>query len=363
MMCLRNMPALGPHFRYNELTGDVEWRGKIVRDVDYVDVRLIVEAEKIPCDKNDVPTAIERVASDHIYNPIKDYLASTEWDERNRINEWMCHALGAPVSHYNMTVGRKFLIGAVARTYQPGCKMDNMLVLEGPQDIGKSTALAALFGRQYFIEATADMRDHPRFVAQMKGKWVLEFAELAAIRRSDLEMVKAIITTQIDRVRLPYRRNATEHPRRCVLAATVNPQDEAGYLTDPTGNRRFWPVLCSRIDIEWIEANRDQLWAEAKVKYDEGEHWWLENGEREEATAEQQQRVSIDPWQDYLSDKLFPEQRYTSVELLNLLNIPIERQGQREKDRIARAMRGLGWIQRREKTRFWIRNTSKNTTP
>lgn len=353
MMCMRHMPGLSGTFRYNELTGTVEWNGKIIQDHDYVDIRLIIESRNIPYDKNDIPIAVTRTSRDSSYHPIRDYLESLQWDGTDRIYRWLNAALGVEQDLYSQTVGTKFMIGAVARVYSPGCKMDNMLVLEGPQDLGKSTALRTLFGSEYFVEATADMRDHPRFVAQMKGKWILEFAELAAIRRSEVEMVKAIITTQIDRVRLPYRRDAEEHPRRCVLAATVNPQEEAGYLTDPTGNRRFWPVLCSRIAIDKLAIHRDQLWAEATHRYKAGEHWWLENGEREHAKQEQGKRVSIDPWQDHLRLLIDKTKLYSSVELLAMLEVKKDRQTQSDKIRVAKAMTALGWEQKRQGERYW----------
>jgi putative DNA primase/helicase len=129
------------------------------------------------------------------------------------------------------------------------------------------------------------------------------------------------------------------------MAATINPQDEAGYLTDPTGNRRFWPVRCSKINMSLINRERDQLWAEAVHRYRAGEQWWLTREESAPARQEQLQRVSIDPWQDHLQKKLINSFTYTSIDVLKELGVPIDRQGQADKIRVAKALKALGWEQ------------------
>jgi len=353
LRCLRMMPQFGKKLRYNELSGNVEWNGKPVSDVTYGQIRVLIEDENIPFKEHDVPIATRLIAEESKYHPIKDYLDGLEWDQFPRLHIWTSILLGTPNTDYEKAIGTKFLIAAVARVYEPGCKMDNMLVLEGPQNIGKSSGLSALFGKEYFTEFAGDLRDNPRFVAQMQGKWVLEFAELAAIRRSEVELVKAAITTSVDKVRLPYGRVAEEYPRRSVLAATVNPAQESGYLTDPTGNRRFWPLSCSRIDVPLIKDKRDQLFAEAVYRYRLGEKWWLEEDEYVTASAEQEQRVSVHPWQEHLQKAISPECRYTTVELLDMLNIPVERQTHSSKIIVAKCMINLGWVQRRGSERYW----------
>jgi predicted P-loop ATPase len=361
MLHLRNLPGLGPEFRYNELACGVEWRGHPIRDEDYVEIRLIIESAGYTPDKSDIRAAVARLALDNSFHPVREYLGALQWDGKPRLDRWLPAIFGTPDTEYERCIGPKWLIGAVARAYEPGCKMDNMLVLEGPQDIGKSTALADLFGRQFFTEMTLDLRDHKRFVEQILGKWIVEFAELATIRKSDTEMVKAVITMQIDRAQRSYATHATEHPRQCVLAATVNPRKGAGYLSDPTGNRRFWPVRCVKVDRKLLVAARDQIWAEAVHRFRAGEEWWLDTDGSRAASTEQEARLMVDPWQDILEVKLMPTSSYTSMEVLQLLGVQPDRQTQADKNRVASIMELLGWEQKvdkdenRKSRRVWRR--------
>lgn len=352
MLHLQNLPGLGKTIRLNEMTGVVEWRGEPLLETDYVDIQIMIEAAGYQPTKSDIPAAVARMAIDHAYHPVRDYLDNLKWDGVNRLDRFLPILFGTPDTPYERAIGPKFMIGAVARIYEPGCKMDNMLVLEGAQDLGKSTALRTLFGADNFTEMVNELRDHKRFVEQIQGKWVVEFAELSAIRRADVELVKAIITMQYDKVRMSYARNTTEHPRQCVLAASVNPQTDTGYLTDPTGNRRFWPVYCQHIDSPKLARKRDLLWAEAVTRYRDGEPWWLTREESALAAQHQAARVSIDPWQDRLATVLDERRSYTSIEILSeVLKVPYDRQDQFNKSRVAKVMGALGWVQKFKKER------------
>lgn len=352
MVHLRNLPGLGKSIRLNEMSGQVEWRNEPITDTDYVDIQMIVEQAQFQPTKQDIPVAIARLAQDNSYHPVRDYLDGLKWDRTPRLDRFLHILFGTPDTDYERVIGSKWMIGAVARVYQPGCKMDNMLVLEGPQNLGKSTALAALFGRPYFTEMVNELRDHKRFMEQIAGKWVVEFAELSAIRRADVELVKAVISMQVDRSRLSYGRNPVELPRQCVLAASVNPKHDSGYLTDPTGNRRFWPVRCTKIDMPRLIRKRDQLWAEAAERFRAGEQWWLDDSEGVLAGAEQEDRLAIDPWADFLLEKLTPGYRYTSVGILTeMLKVPIDRIDGFMKTRLADVMTSIGWKQHVTKAR------------
>lgn len=352
MVHLRNLPGLGKAIRLNQMTGIVEWRNEPVTDTDYVDIQMIVEQANYQPAKQDIPIAVQRLAEDNAYHPVRDYLDALKWDRTPRLDRFLHILFGTPDTDYERTVGTKWMIGAVARVYEPGCKMDNMLVLEGPQNLGKSTALAALFGRPYFTEMVNELRDHKRFMEQITGKWVVEFAELSAIRRADVELVKAVISMQVDRARLSYGRNPVEVPRQCVLAASVNPKHDSGYLTDPTGNRRFWPVRCTKIDMPRLVRKRDQLWAEAVERYRAGEQWWLDEAETNMAGGEQSDRLAVDPWADFLEEKLTIGYRYTSVMILtDILKVPIDRIDGFMKTRLADVMASLGWQQHPAKHR------------
>lgn len=345
MLYLRNLPGLGKALRWNEMASVAEWNGVPLRDEDYVDIRMAIEAAGYQPDKGDMEVAVRRAAMDHPYHPVQDYLDALQWDGKPRLDVWLPHIFGAPDTAYERAVGPKWMIGAVARAYEPGCKMDNMLVLEGPQSLGKSAAIRNLFGEKFFTEMTGDLRDAKRFVEQIMGKWVVEFAEIATIRKSDRELTKAVITTQVDRTMRNYARHATEHPRQCVLAGTINPSEDSGWLSDPTGNRRFWPVRCVKVDMEMLLTRRDQLWAEAVHRYRAGETWWLTaEQERDLAAPEQDERMVVDPWADHLARRLLDD-RYTSVEVLRMLGVPVDRQTASDKIRVAGVMKHLGWKQ------------------
>lgn len=346
MLYLQNLPGLGSAIRYNELSGVVEWKGEAIRDADYVDIQIMVEKAGFPPNKTDIPAAIARLAFDHAYHPIRDYLNGLKWDGVNRLDRFLPILFGAEDTPYVRAIGPRWMIGAVARVYEPGCKMDTMLVLEGRQGLKKSTALRTLFGASYFVEMVNELRDHKRFVEQIAGKWVVEFAELSALRKADVELVKAVITMQVDKTRPSYGRHTVEYPRQCVLAASVNPKAGQGYLTDSTGNRRFWPVACTAIDLDKLARKRDLLWAEAVSRFRDGEQWWLTDEEAALAEREQSSRMQVDAWEEIIEPQLVSTFTYTSAQILkDMVKMPIERHDQNAKDRIAKIMHALGWEQ------------------
>jgi predicted P-loop ATPase len=346
MQYMRNLPQLGKQIRHNELTGQVEWCGEPLCDADYVDIQTMIEQAGFQPSKTDIPAAVARTALFNKYHPVREYLDALKWDGTKRLDRFLHILFGADDTAYERAVGSRWMIGAVARVYQPGCKMDTMLVLEGPQGLKKSTALRTLFGAPYFTEMVNELRDHKRFVEQIAGKWVVEFAELSALRKADVELVKAIITMQVDKTRPSYGRHTVEYLRQCVLAASVNPKAGQGYLTDSTGNRRFWPVACTAIDLPRLERKRDQLWAEAVSRFREGEQWWLTEEESKLAAREQDTRMQGDVWEDTIAQFLTPGFAYTSSQILTeAVKMPIERHDQRAKERVAAVMADLGWSQ------------------
>jgi predicted P-loop ATPase len=142
---------------------------------------------------------------------------------------------------------------------------------------------------------------------QMRGIWIIEIAELDAISRAEVSRIKAFLTRTTDRYRPPYERYVVEVPRQCVFAGSVNPET---YLRDETGNRRFWPVRCRNIDLDALARDRDQLWAEAVVRYRQGAIWWLDEPELiADAKAEQDQRYQADAWDARIDRWLAYERR------------------------------------------------------
>lgn len=350
MLHLRGIEKLGRNLRFNELSSQVEWNGRPIEEPDIIKIRLIIEAEGFQPNDRDIRGAVDAVARETRYNPIVEYLNGLKWDGKARLEEWMIRLLGAPDSPFVRLVSPKVLIGAVARALEPGCKVDTVLVLEGEQGIKKSTAIAALFGEAYTAESVSLFDQHNKMVMAMMGAWVVELAEFVAIARSHHASVKGLISMRRDRVVLPYARLASSHPRRCVFFGTINPE-ATGYLTDNTGNRRYWPVTVTDIDLEGIALRRDQLWAEALVRYRSRERWWLEPEEERAATSEQSEREEEDAWVEPLGDKIRAEgiSELTTDRALTLLAVPHERKNKAAQMRAASTLKSLGF--QREKIR------------
>jgi predicted P-loop ATPase len=211
-----------------------------------------------------------------------------------------CHADDTP---YTRAVGRRFLISAVARIYDPGCKVDHMLVLEGPQGKAKSEAIRTLAVRDgWFTDRLSHVSSKDAAI-ELAGAWLIEIAEMDALTRASSSSAKSYVTRRIDRFRPPYGTHTMPLPRQCVFAGTINPM-VGGYLKDPTGARRFWPITChGMIDLVGIERDRDQLWAEAVVAYKAGQKWWMDTPELEAlARAEQDARFKVDVWTETVKE-------------------------------------------------------------
>jgi predicted P-loop ATPase len=284
--------------------------------------------------------AVQTVAREHSFHPIRDYLNSLKWDRTKRIDDWLTLYLGAKPTDYTRAVGAKFLIGGVARVLKPGCKNDSCLILEGSQGTLKSTALRTLTD-PWFTDDMPELGTKDSAL-QCRGVWLIELSELDAIGRVEVSKVKAFISRSTDHYRPPYGRRPIDAPRECIFAGTANHNT---YLKDETGSRRFWPVACDVIKIDYLRRDRDQLWAEARKCYGAGETWWLESKCLMEAAAnEQQDRYEGDPW-DGLIGAWIKEKNNVSIE--DILERCIEKKKdqwtQGDKNRIGRSLRAQGW--------------------
>lgn len=352
MLCLQHIKELGNTIRWNELAQRAEWSGRPIEDSDIIDIRLILEKSGFEPEKSDVLPAVLRHAKDNAFHPVRDYLRSLKWDGTKRLDFWLHSCLGAPKTAYTAAVGRKTMIAAVARAFRPGCKVDTVLVLEGDQGLLKSTAIAVLFGEEYTAESVNLFDQHNKMVMAMMGAWCVELAEFIAIAKRDQNTVKGMLSMRSDRVVLPYAKMASDHPRQCIFFGTINP-GEGGYLTDATGNRRYWPVQVTKADVELIATRRDQLWAEAYRAFLTDEQWWLSPEEEVLAQAQVSQREKEDVWDELLEAKLI-DKGVTSTSIgaaLQAIGVPMERMGDKEKDRIAACLRRLGFrsVPRKEK--------------
>ncbi len=345
MIHLKNVATLGNKIRWNELTQEAEWNGEAIADHHLLDIRLAIESSGFEPAVRDVYGAVLRHARSNAYHPIRSYLDALEWDGVPRLDTWLHDHLGAPDSKYVSLVGAKTLIAAVARVREPGCKVDTMLILEGAQGIKKSSAIAALFSEGWSTESVNLFDAHNKMVLSMTGSWVVELAEFTAVAKRDANTVKGLLSASEDRVVLPYARSASEHPRQCVFIGTINPGD-AGYLTDVTGNRRFWPVAVREANIDQIREQRDQLWAEASQRYEASEAWWLEGEEQALlARSEAAQREEADPWDEVLAVAIDRDgtKSLTGTDALHLIGVLADRMDTKAQKRVTACLRRLGW--------------------
>ena len=253
-----------------------------------------------------VSRGINAVARDLRVHPVRDYLTNLLWDGDPRLETWVITYLGAEDTPLNRAVGSRWMISGVARILQPGVKVDHMLILEGPQGAKKSSALKTLAGAEWFTDELAEIGSKDA-AQQMRGMWVIEFAELDAISRAEVSRIKAFLSRTTDRYRPPYERYVVEMPRQCVFAGSVNPDT---YLRDETGNRRFWPVRCGTINLDALRRDRDQLWAEAVARFSAGAIWWIDDPVlTAAANVEQDARYQADAWDARIDRWLVFERR------------------------------------------------------
>jgi putative DNA primase/helicase len=302
-VAIRDHPALKDRIAYDDFRGATWARAALPWDrrgdrpwSDFDDLKATewLQAPEIGIlvGSSIVREAVQVVAHENRFHPVLEYLEGLQWDGVERLTHWLTTYLGAPSSPLTNAFGRKFLISAVARIFRPGVKADHMLILEGSQGILKSRSLRALVGDDWFADQIADLGTKDS-CQDLCGVWIVELSELSAIRPGEVEKVKAYISRQVDHYRPSYGRRSIDVPRQCVFIGTTNARE---YLSDATGGRRFWPVDCTRVDIEAIARDRGQLWAEAVSAYHAGENWWLDDEElRGLAEDEQEQRRISDP--------------------------------------------------------------------
>lgn len=284
--------------------------------------------------------AIQAAAGERPFHPIREYLENLRWDGDRRIDTWMSTYLGAAPSEYMAAVGARWLIGAVARVLSPGCKNDCALILEGPQGLKKSTALRAL-GEPWFTDDVADIGSKDAQL-QIRGVWIIEWSELDAMSRVDISKIKAFMSRATDRFRPPYGHRLIELPRESVFAGTTN---NDSYLRDETGGRRFWPVRCGSIDISGLKQSREQLWAEAVVRFREGDPWWLDKPFLVEAAeVEQAERYEGGVWDELIRDWVAGRKCVSIPEVLGgCIKKPAEQWTQADKVLVGRSLRALKW--------------------
>jgi Virulence-associated protein E len=277
------------------------------------------------------------------FHPVRDYLDGLVWDGETRLDRWLVTYAGAEDSEYVRAVGRLVLVAAVRRVRQPGCKFDEMMVIENPtQGTDKSTGLEVLaVDSDWFSDSLPLNADDKKVIETLSGRWIVEAAELKGIRKGDVEHLKAFLSRRIDRARMSYGRLVTEVPRQCVIIGTTNSER---YLRDSTGNRRFWPVRVERFDLAALRRDRDLLWAEAAHAEARGESIRLDPSLYEVAGEEQEERRIEDPFVGMIEAALGDLNGKVTVEDTWLIvNVPEGMRTQEHMARLGEAMRELGW--------------------
>ena len=317
-----------------------EWRDDdVIRTKIWMDEHYGINARL-----DTVMNAVDIYARDNAYHPIREYLNALQWDGKKRVSGWLTDYLGVERTLYSALVGIKFLVGAIARVMQYPVKNDCVMILEGAQGAGKSTALAVL-GGEWYSDTHFALGDKDGY-QQMQGVWICELAELDSFNKAETTRAKQFFASMTDRYRPSYGRLVQEFPRQCVFGGSTN-QDI--YLTDTTGNRRYWPVRCTVINIESLKADRDQLWAEALHLYRAGTPWHVLPQELYLFESEQESRLMNDAWEDCIESWLDqPEQRvhdhFSMVEIFEgALRMEPVHLRKPEQIRMAGILSKLGW--------------------
>jgi len=291
---------------------------------------------------------VEAVSEASTFHPVRNYFADLPaWDGTERARSWLVDYCAASPRNedegrYIEEIGLRWLISAVARVMKPGCKADGVLILEGRQGAMKSTTLRTLAGGEWFGDSLPSM--HSKDASDyLRGKWIIEMAELSNMNKAEVEVVKAFIAREEERFRPAYARNEITYPRQCVFAGSTNKTD---YLRDETGNRRFWPVkVGNKCDVQSLARDRDQIWAEAYAMFAAQEPWWLTGPVARVAEVQQAARVSQDAWEgdilQYLNGK--DEVSCTAI-AKHVLDLDVGRVDRITTNRISAILTANGWL-------------------
>lgn len=352
MIALREEPAWLGVFAHNEFarqtmlmaappweTNPAGWTPRTITSHDDLLITEWLQQQGITVNSAIAAQAAEAVAHERTYHPVREYLDGLAWDGVPRLNTWLADHFGAEHNPYTRTIGPCMLIAAVARIYDPGCKVDNVPIIEGPQGIRKSSALRALFD-PWFADEIADLGSKDAAM-QTTGVWLIEWSELDSMSRSDAARTKAFISRTTDRFRPPYGHRVIESQRSCVFWTTTNSES---YLKDETGGRRFWPIKARKIGLGGLNLVRDQLFAEAREQYFAGTPWWIDNSDLYQvATDEQAKRYVGDPWDNVIRGLAINNDELSIDKVLLAVGVDIGRRSQSDANRIARCLKALGW--------------------
>ncbi len=343
-------------------------KGGLVTDDDIIRIKDYLSSKfRMEAGRDKINDALSAIALKNAYHPVRDYLDNLEWDGTERLATWLTDYLGAVGDKEVIECfGTRTMIGLVKRIYEPGCKFDTVLILEGEQDIGKSTTARIIAGEEWFSDSDINIGDKDAVVS-MNGNWIIELAELAALSKRDSESLKQFITRQVDKIRPHYGKRLMAYPRQSIFFGSTN-NDE--YLKDPTGNRRYWPVKVTRVNFKNLRADRNQLIAEAKELYKLGFPTYVDPREEAELSKkikrEQALRMEHDELETQIAEALqspdgfINENEFRICDLYGVLqSIRNDRQSQM---RVAAALKKLGYKKEQKRVNkikgvYWVKNS------
>jgi putative DNA primase/helicase len=290
-----------------------------------------------------VREAVRLYAHKNRKNEPRDWMSSLVWDKKERCHDFFINACQSENDEYTRTVSKNFWVAMAARVFVPGCKMDNMVILEGRQGAQKSTLLEEI-AKEWFTECTEAVGSKD-FKSLLSGHLIVEIPELTSLLKAHNQQdIKAALSDRADKYRPSYGRHEILFNRTCVFVGTTN---DGEYLADPTGARRYWPIYVNKVDIDYVRNNRDQLFAEAVWRFRENkESWWMVP----ESAAKEMQETKrvIDPWEEKIEDWLYGaagyQDRFRMSIVFDLLEIPVHQQRKQDKDRIKHILEIKGYV-------------------
>ncbi len=327
--------------------------------------------------KNMIHDSALAVASEHMYNPVIDYLESLTWDGTPRLHNWLTTYVRVTETDYTNAVGELLLRAAIRRTYVSGCKYDYMVVLEGEQGVGKST-ICEILGQEWYADLILNVHSTDT-VDCMRNKWIIEVSEMECTKRAETQALKSFLTRRTDTVRLAYARASKDFPRHNVFIGTFNPEPASGYLKDMTGNRRYLPISVEGtkfLDFAKFKEDVGQLWAEALVEYKKNPSkplYLIDKGVYEQAAEETLKRRDVDSWIESIAEWLgnpdgsgVPKEWASATEIwTHALGGDKDKLGSTQFRRIANVMvKELEWEKKSKKVngvtqRVYVRNHEK----
>ncbi|UJB70332.1 hypothetical protein HRE53_04230 [Acaryochloris sp. 'Moss Beach'] len=338
----------GDRIKLNEVKKCTELDGKPFSPDSVRNLLLIEHSLKLKSPKDSLIDIVQFIGEGHSYNPIQDYLTSVYEKYKNQpellqeVGSTLASTyLGSTDPTADMLL-KKTLISAVARAFEPGSKVDTTTILVGDQGIRKSTFWKTLASPEYFCDDFSDPsnKDH---ILKLHTNWIIEWSELDGMRKKEVNHLKAFMATSKDLIRAPYARSAEEMKRPSILVGTTN---ESEFLSDATGNRRWWIINCGStpIPIETVENNRDLIWAAAMHYYFNRENWWLTSDQELAIEADRRQYQKLDPWHDLIADYLEDKNQVSYAEIFDLvLDIEPSKRDYRYTGRIQKILRLSGF--------------------